>query len=92
MRDRRLKSDVTRDLSIRLASDDRSQMLPVDASTGVIDFSKIRVGSQLLQDAVVTETPYRKVNKNFADKEFVLKALNSHDIETVKKISNFYFA
>ena len=91
MRDRRLKSDVTRDLSIRLASDDRSQMLPVDASTGVIDFSKIRVGSQLLQDAVVTETPYKKVNKNFADKEFVLKALNSHDIETVKKISNFYF-
>ena len=88
MRDRRLKNDVTRNLSIRMA--DNSQTLPIDPATGMLDFSKIRVGSQILQDAVI-DAPYKRVNKNFADKDYVLKAIYTHNTQTLKEISEFYF-
>ena len=91
MRERRFKNGTSRDLSVRLASQDQSQMFPVDSSTGVIDFSKIKVGIKTLEDAVLADTPYKRVNRQYTDKEFVLKALHAHNTEVLKKISNFYF-
>lgn len=76
----------SRDLSMRPFYDD----LPIDGMSGTIDFNKIKVGIKTLEDAVIT-SPLKKANKNFADKDFVLNALQREDIKTLKEISKFYY-
>ena len=88
MRDRRLKNDTSRDFSIRMA--DQKSNFPINKETGLIDFNKIKVGTQVLEDATIN-TPVKRVNANFADKEYVLRALDRQDIPTLKRISDFYY-
>ena len=87
MRDRRFVSSETRNLSMRMAN--RKEDYPLDSS-GMIDFSKIKVGAQTLTDAVITY-PLQKVNPQFSNKDFVLRAIDKNESETVKKISQFYY-
>ena len=87
MRDRRFVNSETRNLSMRMSS--RVDDYPLDSS-GIVDFSKIKVGAQTLNDAVVTY-PLKKVKPQYSDKEFVLRAIDQHDTETVKRISQFYY-
>ena len=88
MRDRRLKNESTRDFSVRIA--DRSSDLPLDRSTGLIDFNKIRVGTQILQDAII-DTPIKRVNAEYGSKDFVLRCIDRDDIPTIRRISDFYY-
>ena len=55
------------------------------------DFSKIRVGIKTLQDAVYNVNTFSKINKNFGDKQFVLKAIHDGDLKAVREVSNFYY-
>ena len=88
MRDRRFISPETRNLSMRW--DTREEQLPLDPSTGLVDFSKIRVGAKTLTDATINY-PLQKVNPAFSDKEYVLRAIDKRDCETVKRISRFFY-
>ena len=88
MRDRRLKNDETRNFSIRMA--DNRQDYPIDSNTGTIDFNKIKVGTQILQDAVIS-TPLKRINGDFGNKDYVLRAIDSGNVPNVKKISEFYY-
>lgn len=56
-----------------------------------VDFSKIKVGVKTLDDAIVSLGDYKKVNPKLADKETILKAINSGDLETMREASNFYY-
>ena len=76
-----------RDFNMRIMDKDN---VPIDPGTGTVDFNKIKVGIKNLDDAVV-ESPLKKVNKNFADKDFILKALDRADVFTLKEISKFYY-
>lgn len=76
-----------RDFNMRIMDRDN---LPVNPETGTIDFSKIKVGVQTLSDAVI-DTPLKKVNKQFSDKEFILRALDRADVFTLKEISKFFY-
>lgn len=76
-----------RDFNMRIMDKDD---IPIDPGTGTVDFNKIKVGIKNLDDAVV-ESPLKKVNKNFADKDFILKALDRADVFTLKEISKFYY-
>ena len=76
-----------RDFNMRIMDKDN---IPIDPGTGTVDFNKIKVGIKNLDDAVV-ESPLKKVNKNFADKDFILKALDRADVFTLKEISKFYY-
>ena len=70
----------TRDLTMRqLAS--RSQ-LPVDPSTGMVDYNKIKVGVKVLEDAVI-DTPLKKVRPNFSSKRGCRDLCNSPFIHLV---------
>ena len=89
MRNRQTDNRPVRNLSINTINSS-SQQYPLNPDNGTVDFSKIKVGTQILTDAVIT-TPLKKVNSNFADKEFVLRAIERFDVQTVKAISNFYF-
>ncbi len=88
MRDRRLKNDSTRDFSIRMA--DRSSNFPLDQSTGLIDFNKIKVGAKILEDATI-DTPIKKINSDYGSKDFVLRCIDKNDIPTLRRISDFYY-
>ena len=55
------------------------------------DFSRIRVGIKTLQDAVYNVNTFSKINKNFGDKQFVLKAIHDGDLKAVREVSNFYY-
>ena len=67
-----------RDFNMRIMDKDD---IPIDPGTGTVDFNKIKVGIKNLDDAVV-DSPLKKVNKNFADKDFILKALDRADVFT----------
>lgn len=56
-----------------------------------MDFSKMKVGMKTLDDAVVNLGVYKKINSNFGDKDFILKAINRRDYKTLKEISNYYY-
>lgn len=60
-----------------------------DAS--IEDFAKMRVGIRTVNDALVNLGNYRKVNKNYGNKEFVMRAIYNHDSKTLIDISNYFY-
>lgn len=55
------------------------------------DFNKIKIGLRQLDDAVLNLSSYRKVNPNYGDKNFILRALAEHDYNTLRNISKYFF-
>ena len=57
-----------------------------------MDFSKIRVGVKSLDDAVLLlGGDIKKANDRLADKNFVLRALQTNDLKALYEISNYFF-
>lgn len=69
-----------------------AQLITGNSNTknGLMDFSKIKVDTGILHDAVVT-SPLKKINSMYADKNYVLQAINSGNIENMRKISDFFY-
>ena len=67
-----------------IASDTSEKYIPTD-------FSKIKVGLQTLEDAVISYGSLTKTNPRLADKSKVLDAINNGDVPTMREISNFFF-
>ena len=78
----------SRDFNMYLAND--SSNLPIDRETGIIDYSKIRVGVKQLEDAVI-DFPLKRVSRTYADKDYILTALNRGNVKELKQISKFYY-
>ncbi len=55
------------------------------------DFSKIRVGLQTLDDAIISYGTFKKTNPRLGSKPNVLKAIDNHNIEEMRQISNFFY-
>ena len=90
MRDRKINIRESKDLSFRLLDKNQSSEYPINPLTGTIDFSKIKVGVKTLEDAVV-DIPIKKVNRDYTNKEFILRTLNNNDVQTARSLSNFFF-
>jgi hypothetical protein len=57
-----------------------------------VDFSKMNVGAKILDDAIFTAVgDLKKVDRRLADKETVLRAIQSGDFATMREISNFFY-
>lgn len=56
-----------------------------------VDFSKLKVGTKTLEDAILNLGTFRKINSNFTDKEKILTAINNNDLKSMREISNFFF-
>jgi len=56
-----------------------------------IDYNKIKIGAKTLEDAIIDIGILKKVNPRLADKEFVLKAIYSYDLVTMREISDFFY-
>ena len=64
---------------------------PYDESYTPADFSKIKVGLQTLQDATLNIGGLYRLDPRFADKKNVYRAIVDNDLETMRKISNFFY-
>lgn len=62
-----------------------------DDAPSAVDYAKIRVGLKTLDDAVMNLGTFRKVNSNYGNKAFILNAINQHDYETLREISNYFY-
>ena len=71
-----------------IASDTRETMGP---SYEAMNFANIRVGAKVLDDAIVDLGDLKKINKNLASKENVLKAVTNCDYAQMREISNFFY-
>ena len=71
-----------------IASDTRETMGP---SYEAMNFANIRVGAKVLDDAIVDLGDLKKINKNLASKENVLKAVMNCDYTQMREISNFFY-
>ena len=76
------------------------QMIPNQSESKTIDFdnyepidySKIKVGTKTLEDAIFDNLgDFKKVNSNLGDKETVLRAINNKDYAQMREISNFFY-
>lgn len=54
-------------------------------------YGKIKVGTKTLDDAVLNLGYYKKINRNFGDKRFILKALYEKDVVLLREISNYFY-
>ena len=55
------------------------------------DFSKIKVGLQTLDDAIISYGTFKKTNPRLGSKANVLKAIDDYDVEEMRQISNFFY-
>lgn len=58
---------------------------------GTRDFSQMRVGVRRVDDVLVNLGTYKKINSNYGDKAFVLRAISRHDYKTLREISNYFY-
>lgn len=69
---------------MRLMEDTNEKYTPTD-------FSKIKVGVKTLDDAVLSLGDYKRLNPQLGDKQNVLRAMNTGDINAMRDISNFFY-
>ncbi len=89
MRAKRFDRESSRNLNMRISSNNQDDF-PISPSSGQIDFSKIKVGAKILEDATIT-TPLKKINGNYCDKEYVLRAIYNNNVNQLREISDFYY-
>lgn len=56
-----------------------------------VDFSKIKIGTKTLDDAVINLGELKKLDSRLADKKNVLKAIHKGDIALMREMSNFFY-
>ena len=56
-----------------------------------IDFSKIKVGAKTLSDAILDLGLFKETDVHYTRKQ-ILNAVEKRDIETMRSISNYFFA
>ena len=56
-----------------------------------VDYSKMRVGLRTVDDALINLGIYKKINRNYGDKKFVLNAIYKHDYKTLREISDYFY-
>ena len=64
---------------------------PANQLDSAVDFSKMRIGLKSIDDAILNINSYKKINSNYGNKDFILKALYNHDYESLREISNLFF-
>lgn len=51
----------------------------------------MRVGSKTIEDITINLGTYKKVNANYGNKQFVLNAIYTHNYDTLREISNYFY-
>lgn len=56
-----------------------------------LTFGKIKIGSKVLEDAIVDLNYFKKINARLGDKMTIARALNDNDVVTMREVSDFFF-
>ena len=57
-----------------------------------IDFNKIKIGKQTLQDAIYDISgPLKRANPRLGNKDAILKAIKQHDYSFMREASNYFY-
>lgn len=56
-----------------------------------VNFSKMRVGLRTMDDVLINLNANRKVNRNYANKTYVLNCIYRHDFTTLREISKYFY-
>ena len=56
-----------------------------------VDFSKVRIGVKSLTDAVLKLGDLQKANPTLANKKAILQAIQSGNLQSMRKISNYFY-
>ena len=59
---------------------------------GPIDYGKMRVGTKVLDDAILNLGTIAKAEKKFASKQMIMKALAANDLPKLREISNYFYS
>ncbi|MEG0775825.1 hypothetical protein, partial [Clostridium sp.] len=63
-----------------------------ESSMSYQEFSKLRVGSKTLDDAILDLGSLKKVNRNLADKQRILDAIDKGDLPHLREVSEFFYS
>lgn len=63
----------------------------VETDRDFLDFSKMKIGLRTVGDAIIDVGSFKKANKNYGDKDFVLKAIDKKDYNTLREISDYFY-
>jgi len=55
------------------------------------DYAKLKAGIKYVEDAVIDLGTLRKVNKNYGDKAYILRAIEKADYSTLRDISSAFY-
>ena len=55
------------------------------------DFAKLKVGIRTIDDAILDLGSFKRANRDYGDKDFVLNAMNKQDWETLREISKYFY-
>ena len=58
---------------------------------GAVDYGKMKVGTKTVEDAILNLGSMAKVNKRYANKAVIYKALAEHDLPLLREISNYFY-
>lgn len=61
------------------------------SNTNLTDFSKIRIGAKTLDDAIIKLGELRKVNPKLANKQDILRAIDTYNLKDMREISDFFY-
>lgn len=56
-----------------------------------VEFSKIKIGAKVLDDAILELGDLKRANPQLADKTNVLRAIDTYDLKTMREISDFFY-
>ena len=56
-----------------------------------LDFNKIKIGAKTLDDAVLKLGNLDKLNPRLANRDNVLRAIDTYDLKTMREISDFFY-
>lgn len=58
---------------------------------GPIDYGKIKVGTKILDDAVLNLGSMPKIRHDFGNKAFILQAISERNLPLIREISNYFY-
>lgn len=82
---------INRQAEIRKKGFEMSQNSLSNANSVPVDFSKIKIGNQTLDDAIFTLGNYRRTSPELGDKDKVLRAIRFGDLKKMREVSNYFY-
>lgn len=87
----RINHNVLKEKGFNMFPPETSPISTSNSNYVPIDFSKIRIGTKSVSDAILKLGDLQKINPNLAQKEQVLTAISTGNLDNMREISNYFY-